>query len=253
MDLGLEGKVALVTGGGSQKGFGKGISLILAKEGCNVIVADVDLKGAKQTAAEIEALGGQTLAVKADITKEAEVVEMVQAGVTKFGPIDILVNNAGGIFGFKLFADKTKSDCDADINLNFQGPMNCIRVVVKSMIARKYGKIINISSIGANKGAPTNSVYNGCKAALVGLSKSLAADLGPYNINVNCVAPGLGLTNFSGGSPPEEKLKATLARLPSRRTITPQDIGNLVAFLASDVSNNIMGQNIGVDGGDSAI
>jgi 3-oxoacyl-[acyl-carrier protein] reductase len=250
MDLGLKNKVALVTGAGSQKGFGKGTALILAKEGCKVIVADIDLNGARQTAAEIEAQGGQALAVKADITQESEVNEMVQAGVAKFGPIDILVNNAGGIFGFKLFADKTADECDTDINLNFKGAMNCIRAVVKPMIARKSGKIINISSIGANKGTPPTAVYNGAKAALIGLTKSLAVDLGHSNINVNCIAPGFGLTNFGGGTPPKEIADGAIQRIPLGRSTTPQDIGNLIAFLASDVSSDITGQNIGVDGGE---
>ena len=165
MELNLKNKIALVTGAGSQKGFGKGIALTLAKEGCKVIVSDIDLKGAEQTVAEIKALGGQGLAVKCDITKEAEVKEMAQAGVAKFGQIDILVNNAGGIFGFKLFADKTAEECDTDINVNLKGAMNCIRAVVKPMIARKWGKIVNISSIGANKAMPPTAVYNASKAA----------------------------------------------------------------------------------------
>jgi 3-oxoacyl-[acyl-carrier protein] reductase len=253
MDLGLKNKVALVTGAGGQKGFGKTIAISLAREGCNVIVADINISGAKQTAAEIEALGGKALAVKADITRSAEVVEMVNAGLAKFGRIDILVNNAGGIFQKKLFADKTEEECDRDINLNLKGAMNCIRAVVKSMLDHKYGKIINITTIGAQKGVPGTTVYNASKAGIIGLSKSLAADLGPFGINVNCVAPGLGMTDFGGGDPPEDILKGSLARTPNRRTTTPQDIANAVVFLASDVSSDILGQNLAVDGGDSCV
>jgi 3-oxoacyl-[acyl-carrier protein] reductase len=253
MDLGLKNKVALVTGTGSQIGFGKAIATTLAKEGCKVIVSDIDLTGAQKTAAAIKALGGEAIAVKADITNETEVQEMVKTGVARFGPIDILVNNAGGIFNMKLFADKTAAECDADINLNLKGPLNCIRHVVKSMLARKSGKIINVASIGAHKGVPYTTVYNACKAGVVSMTLSLAADLGPSGINVNCVSPGLGLTNYGGGSPPKEIMEEALKRTPARRTTTPQDIANVVVFLASDVSSDLMGQNVGVDGGTSII
>jgi 3-oxoacyl-[acyl-carrier protein] reductase len=253
MDLGLRDKVAMVTGAGGQKGFGKAIALTLAKEGCDVIVADIELNGAKQTASEIEALGRKAFAVKADISNNAEVSEVVKSALAKFGKIDILVNNAGGIFSQKVFAEKTEADCDRDINLNLKGAMNCIRAVVGQMIARKSGKIISITTIGVQRGVPSTTVYNASKAGIASLTKSLAVDLGPLGINVNSVAPGLGLTNFGGGPPPDHILKDALTNTPNRRTTTPQDIANTVAFLASDVSSDIMGQNIGVDGGDSVV
>ena len=166
MDFGLLNKVALVTGAGSQKGFGKGIALTLAKEGCNVIAADIDLAGAQQTAAEIQALGRQALAVKVNITKTAEVNAMVKEALAKFGRIDILVNNAGGLAGPKLFAEKTEEEYLWDINLNLIGPINCTKAVVSGMIANKYGKIINIASIGAKKGTAHAAPYNAAKAGV---------------------------------------------------------------------------------------
>lgn len=253
MDLGLNGKVALVTGAGSQKGFGKGIALTLAREGCDVIVADIDIVGARQTAAEIESLGRRALAVQVDITKSAEVSEMTQAALAALGRIDILVNNAGAVSKLVNFVDKTEAECDADINLNLKGAMNCTRAVLSQMIANKSGKIINIASIGASKGMPHTSAYGAAKAGLIGFSRNLATELAPEGINVNCVAPGLGLTNFGGGTPPPDMLKAAIARIPIRRTTTPQDVANVVAFLASDVSSDIVGQVIGVDGGESII
>ena len=253
MELGLKNKVALVTGAGSQKGFGKAIALTLAKEGCDVIVADIELNGARQTAAEIEALGRKALAVKADISKNNEVSELAQSALAKFGRIDILVNNAGGIFSLKLFSEKTEAECDTDINLNLKGAMTCVRAVVGPMLSQKSGKIINIASIGAQKGMAHTVVYNAAKAGIVGFTRSLAVELGPFGINVNCVSPGLGITNFGGGPPPAEMLKGAVARIPARRTTAPQDIANAVAFLASDVSSDIMGQTIGVDGGESVI
>ncbi len=253
MDLGLLNKVALVTGAGSQKGFGKGIALTLAKEGCQIIVADVDLEGAKQTASEIQSSGRQALALKVNIINSAEVKEMVQAALNKFGKIDILVNNAGAITMPKNFAEKTDEEWNRDIDLNLRGTLNCTRAVVNSMLSNKTGKIINISSIGVKKGIAHAAAYNAAKAGVVGFTQALAVELAPSGINVNSIAPGMGLTNFGGGSPPPDMLKSALARIPNRRTTTPQDIANMVAFLASDVSSDVVGQTIGVDGGESII
>jgi NAD(P)-dependent dehydrogenase (short-subunit alcohol dehydrogenase family) len=253
MDLGLTNKIAMVTGAGSQKGYGKGIALTLAKEGCNVIVADIDLQGAQQTAAEIESLGRQALALKANIAKSAEVQEMVKAGLAKFGKIDILVNNAGAITTPKNLTEKTEEEWNRDIDLNLKGTINCTTAVLPGMISNKNGKIINISSIGAKKGVAHAVVYNAAKAGIVGFTQSLAVEVAPMGINVNSVAPGIGLTNFGGGAPPPDMLKNALARIPVRRTTTPQDIANMVAFFASDVSSDVVGQTIGVDGGESII
>jgi 3-oxoacyl-[acyl-carrier protein] reductase len=153
----------------------------------------------------------------------------------------------------KVFAEKTSAECDRDINLNLKGAMNCIRAVVKQMISRKSGKIVSIASIGAHKGVPYTTVYNACKAGIISMSMSLAADLGPSGINVNTVSPGLGLTKFGGAPPPPEIMAEALGRTPARRTTTPQDIANAVLFLVSDLSTDIMGQNIVVDGGTSII
>jgi NAD(P)-dependent dehydrogenase (short-subunit alcohol dehydrogenase family) len=253
MDLGLKNRIALVTGAGSQKGYGKTIALTLAREGCDVIVADIDLSGCEQTAKEIQALGRQALAIKADITQSAQVKAMVKTALAKFGRIDILVNNAGGMTGPKLFADKSEEEYQRDIDLNLRGAINCTKAVIDSMLANKYGKIISIASIGARKGVAHAAVYNAAKAGIVGFTQSLAIELAPSGINVNSIAPGLGLTNFGGGAPPPDLLKQSLARIPTRRTTTPQDVANAIVFLASDVSSDIVGQNLGVDGGESVI
>src|SRR4030042_4271980 len=130
MELGLKGKIALVTGAGSQKGYGKAIALTLAKEGCDVIVADIDLAGAKQTAAEIEALGRGAMALKADISSSAEVKSMAQAALAKFKRIDILVNNAGAITPPRPFAEKTEAEFNRDIALNLKGTLYCTKAVL---------------------------------------------------------------------------------------------------------------------------
>ena len=251
MDLGLKGKIALVTGAGSQKGFGKGIAAVLAAEGCKVIAADLDIEGANKTADEINAQGNFAVALRIDITNSSEVDSAIGKMLKRFGRIDILVNNAGAIGPIKHFADKSEEEWDWDINLNLKGAMRCTRAVVKGMIERKSGKIINISSIGVTKALPNTSVYDAAKAGIVSWTQVLGVELAPFGINVNAVAPGMGLTGFAGGVPPETVIKDMKARIPNRRTTTPQDIGNMVAFLASDVSSDVVAQNIGVDGGES--
>jgi NAD(P)-dependent dehydrogenase (short-subunit alcohol dehydrogenase family) len=253
MDLGFKDKVALVTGAGSQVGFGKAISVTLAKEGCDVIVVDINMEGAQKTASEIKSLGRQSMAVKVDLTNRADVNDMVKTISEKFNKIDILVNNAGAISALKPFMERTEAEWDLDINLNLKGVMYCTRAVLNGMIARKYGKIINISSIGAKKGKRNTSTYGAAKAGVIGFTQNLAVELAGQGINVNCIAPGLGVTGFAGGSPPPEIMEKALETIPVKRTTTPQDIANTVVFLASDISSDIVGQTISVDGGESII
>jgi NAD(P)-dependent dehydrogenase (short-subunit alcohol dehydrogenase family) len=248
MDLGLKGKVALVTGSGSQIGFGKAIALTLAREGCNVIVADLDLEGAKATAIEIKSLGCEAIAVKVDITSTNEVNDLVQIGLSKFGKIDILVNNAGAGTPPKLFFDTTEEEWDFNINLNLKGMLRCTKAVLNYMVPHKSGKIINISSLGAKNGGEHATVYSAAKAGVMNFSKGLAIEVAPLGINVNCVAPGVGLTNFVRNAP-RDVINELIQKTPSRKTCTPQDIANAVAYLASDISGDVIGQTISVDGG----
>jgi len=191
MDLGLKGKVALVTGAGSQKGFGKGIAMVLAREGCDVIVLDLDLEGAQKTANEIAALGRKSAAIKVDLTKSAEINQAIKSALEQFGRIDILVNNAGGITSLKLFTERTEEEWDKEIALNLKAAMVATNAVLPQMMERKSGKIVNISSIGAGKGMSHTVVYNAAKAAIVNFTKGIGVAVAPYNINVNSVAPGL--------------------------------------------------------------
>ena len=253
MDLGLKGKVALVTGAGSQKGFGKAIALSLAREGCDVIVSDVDFENVKKTADEIQKLGRKALAMKMDITKSAEVKSVVAQALKQFKVIDILVNNAGAISSIGKFVDKPEADWNRDIDLNLRGAMNCAQAVLPQMIARKSGKIINISSIGGSHGVANTAGYGSAKAGIIGFTRNLGVEVAPSGINVNCVAPGMGLTNFGGGAPPPDLLEKARATIPTRRINEPQDIANAVVFLASDAASNIVGQNLGVDGGEGVL
>ena len=145
MDLGFKGKVALVTGVGSQIGYGKGIALYMAREGCDIVGVDMDLEGAEKTAAGVRALGRKVIALKADNTKNAEVEDMVKKAIAEFGKIDILVNNAGAGTRLKNFIDMTREEWDKPININLYGTLNVTRAVVPHMIARRYGRIVNIT------------------------------------------------------------------------------------------------------------
>ncbi|MFC2012156.1 SDR family NAD(P)-dependent oxidoreductase [Chloroflexota bacterium] len=253
MDLGLEDKVALVTGAGSQIGFGKAIALTLAKEGCDIIVNDVNLEGAEKTAAEVRALGRRAIAIKANIASSSEVNDMVKAALTEFGRIDILVNNAGVGFGGGPLTQTKEKDWDALISINIKGPMNCSKAVLPQMLSRQSGKIINIASGVGKSGMPNNSVYAATKAAVIGFTKSLAAEVAPKGINVNCVAPGLSATNFirgpDGNIRNPNMLESVKATIPLGRTTEPQDIANMVTYLASDAASDIIGQPFSVEGG----
>ena len=256
MDLGLKGKVAMVTGAGSQTGFGKGIAVTLGKEGCSIIVVDKDLAGAEKTAAEIKASGGQSMALQADVTKSAEVNSAVKKALTQFGRIDILVNNAGASTPPKPFVEKTEAEWEPDINLNLKAVFICTRAVLPQMIEHKYGKIVNISSGVGTMGLANSSIYSAAKAGVMAFTKALAKEVISKGIHVNSVSPGLGDTGFLRSSnviktaeTPPEFIKHVNMDIPVGRMTTPQDIGNMVAFLASDVSSDIVGQIFDVDGG----
>ena len=247
MDLGLQGKIALVTGAGSQIGFGKAIALTLAREGCDLVLADINLEGARKTAAEIQALGRQAIALKADISQSTEVQEMVRAALAKFGRIDILVNNAGASTPPKPFLQMTEADCDRDININLKGVINCTRAVLPGMVERKSGKIVNISSGAGLIGGNLLAAYSAAKAGIIAFTMSIAREVGPAGVNVNCVAPGMAQTGFAPNAP-RGFLEAYAASTAVKRLTVPQDIANAVAFLVSDVASDIIGQTLSVSG-----
>jgi NAD(P)-dependent dehydrogenase (short-subunit alcohol dehydrogenase family) len=245
MDLKLKGKIALVTGTGSQIGFGKGIAVKLAEEGCDVICADIDDTGARQTAAAVKALGRKSLALKVDITDKTAVDAAIKKALDKFDHIDILVNCAGRASGLRPFVEMTQDMWDIDINTNLRGTMNVTQAVLPQMLQRHYGKIVNFSTHAAHQptGLAGAAVYVAAKAGTVMFSKTLAGEVGAKGININIIAPGPGATNFhrvSGGDPRMAELVANLAK--AGKTTTPEDIANAVAFLVSDVSAKLSGQ-----------
>ena len=255
MDLNIKDKVALVTGAGSQIGFGKVIAITLAGEGCDVIVTALHLDGAEKTAAAVrEKTGRKAVAIQADISDKESAKALVKAGLAEFGRIDILVNNAGAMHESKPFTEITEEEGEQALNLNLRGAIILTKAVLPGMLERKWGKIVNVTSIGAKKGMLNTSYYGTSKAGLIGFTQVIANELIRKGINVNGVAPGLGFTNFGGAKLPEEMKKVDPSEMiPSGRPVTGQDVANIVAFLASDVSADIVGQNISIDGGESIV
>ncbi len=260
MDLGLAGKTAIVTGGGSN--IGRAIVLTIAAEGANVVIADLDLPQAERVAGEANdrKAGGRTIAVKTDVTDVASVEAMVQHALQEFGRIDVLVNNVGWTHD-RLFLDKPLEELEKEIQLNLWGAIHCTRAVLPLLAEQGAGRIINVSSDAGRMGEYRESVYAACKAGLIALAKSLAREYGKFGVTVNAVCPGLTVPDedaemgagsmwreMQGIFTPGAKEKASKA-YPLRRLGSAQDIGNAVAFLASDAASFITGQTLSVSGG----
>ena len=262
MDLGFKGKVALVTGAGSQVGFGKETALLFAKEGCDSIaVTDVNLEDAEKTAAAVRELGSKSIAVKADITNHAEVDAMVKKVIDEYGKIDILCNVAGGI----IHKDNVPIDeqdpavWEKQLKLNLVGTMNVSKAVVPQMRKQKYGVIVNIGSGSTHQYQMGVGTYAMSKFAIDLFTRQLAFVEGNAGIRVNCVAPGPAPTNFGAilredrpKLPPEEMEKmrvAMLGNFPLGRMGTAVDIANATVLLASDVTSYVTGQVLHVSGG----
>jgi NAD(P)-dependent dehydrogenase (short-subunit alcohol dehydrogenase family) len=252
MDFGLKDKVALVTGAGSQVGFGRQICLTLAEEGCNIIASDIDFEGAQKTAAQVEAMGRKSLAVKADITNKADAVEMVKQALAKFGKIDILVNNAGAILGGGPFLNQDEALWDRELALNLKGAMIVTQAVLPNMMENKYGKIVNISSDTAKHVAPHLgvSMYNIAKTGVFKFTRDLAASVIGHGIFVNSVSPGWSLDTAFAKMPDKKAAEEMFKKeTPSGKGCTPRDIAVAVAFFASDLSGDIVGQILSISGG----
>lgn len=259
MDLGLAGKTAIITGGGSN--IGRGITLAFAREGSNVVIAEIDVEQGDKVAREAIALGGKAMCMKCDVTKWDQVQEMVKKTLDTFGSVDILVNNVGWTYD-RLFIEKPREEWEKEIQLNFWSDINCIRAVVDHMIEKRKGAIVSIGSDAGKMGEFREAVYSGCKGAVIAMNKSLARELGRYNIRLNVVCPGLTVP----GSDEEmgqmsqwremrrvftpEVIERAKAAYPLRNLGTPEDVAYAIVFLASDrCAAHITGQTLSVSGG----
>jgi NAD(P)-dependent dehydrogenase (short-subunit alcohol dehydrogenase family) len=254
----LEGRVAIVTGGG--RGLGKAIALALAREGADIVLAAEAMPPLKEAAAEIEALGRKSLPVLADLLHPDAPALMVEKALKKFGKIDILVNNAGGEGPIKPVAEMDLAGWDDLLKINLTGAMLCSRYVLeKSMIPRRSGVIINISSAAGRRGLPTRSPYSASKFALIGFTQSLASEVGRYGIRVNAIAPGavegeriervFKISAKNAGVTYEQVVASSNARSALGRMVKPEEVGALAVFLASDNASAITGQTINIDAG----
>ncbi|MBI2909128.1 MAG: SDR family oxidoreductase [Chloroflexi bacterium] len=272
-------KNAIVTGSGGMRGIGRGIALRFARDGYDVVLVDVKRaleqlppgeieakwRSIESVASEVMALGQRALPIYADISDSAQVDNMVAAAVAELGGINVLVNNARAVMGRDApVVDMDESQWDRTMAVNAKGTFLCSRAVARHFIEKgTRGKIINIGSGAANVGQPRKAAYSASKFAIVGFTQSLALELASYGISVNCVCPGLtdtGRFSFadklaaeSRGMALQEYGRRRLAeggqQIPLGRVATPQDIANMVAFLASPQGSHITGQTINVNGG----
>jgi 3-oxoacyl-[acyl-carrier protein] reductase len=241
----LKDKVAFITG--AAQGIGREIALAFAGEGADIVVGDINLPKAVKTQADIEALGRKSLALELDVADYTRVSEAVNKILDKFGKVDILVNNAG-ITRDNLTLRLSENDWDKVLGVNLKGAFLCSKSCAKYMIKQRYGKIINISSIIGIVGNAGQINYSASKAGLIGLTKSLAKELGSRNICVNAVAPGYIQTKMTDILPAKVK-EEMLKRIPLNRFGTPSDVSGTVLFLAQEAANYITGQILIVDGG----
>lgn len=245
----LKDKVAVVVGGGA--GIGRASSKLFAQEGAKVMIADIDIDSANKVVAEVKAAGGDAVAFKVDFTKEREAQAMVKAALDRFGKIDILANIAGGSVGRGIrdklgpFSESTKDEWDRLFDINVNGPRNCTRAVIHHMMERRSGKIVCFASIAAVSGMVNGTDYAAAKGAIISFTRSLAMEMAPYGVYVNCVTPsGVATERINTFMPGPGNAARQDDRGTMNNLATPEEIAAATLFLVSDDSNHVSGQNI---------
>ncbi len=248
----MANRVALVTGGA--QGIGEGISRKLGAAGFRVAVADLQVEAAQQTAKEIEAAGGQAIAVAVDVTDSASVRAAVEQINAELGPVDVAVNNAGWD-DFMKFVDTDEDFWDKILEINFKGALRVCHAVVPGMVERGFGRVINIGSDAGRVGSSLEAVYSGAKGGIIAFTKTLAREVATKGVTANSVCPGPtdtpALRKFAdnSGQDADKVLGGMVRGVPMKRLALPSDIAAAVAFFASDDAGYITGQTLSVSGG----
>ncbi|NDJ85237.1 MAG: 3-oxoacyl-[acyl-carrier-protein] reductase [Chloroflexi bacterium] len=242
----LDGRVAVVTGAG--RGIGRGIAQELARRGARVVVNyNTSAEAANAVVADIEAAGGTALAAQANVSDLAAATALMKVATEAYGQVDILVNNAGTTRD-QLIMMMKEDDWDTVITTNLKSAWNCCKAAIRGMVRKRYGRIINITSVSGLAGQAGQSNYSASKAGLIGLTRSLAREVAERNITANAVAPGFIPTDMTADLP-EDLKEQLLGAIPMKRLGTIEDVAHAVAFLASDEAGYITGHVLTVDGG----
>lgn len=254
----FKGKTAIVTGGAN--GIGRAVVVELAQQGANIVIADLDLDSARQVESQIKARGCGVLIANTNIAHKSEVNEMVRNTVDRFGRLDILVNSAG-VASIAKLTDTSEQEWDTVIQVNLKGTFLCCQAAAGQMIKQKNGKIINIASMAGKTGPLGEVAYAASKSGIIALTKVLAKELGPYGINVNAVCPGFTETEMAAkaydklgslqGLDAEGFKKHCISLIPLGRLGKPEDIAELILFLASEKAQYISGESVNIAGGRS--
>lgn len=254
MALKLEGRVAVITGAGS--GMGRASAQVLAREGAMVVVADIDLEGAKETVRSVTSAGGNALPMKTDVAKGSEVEALIRQTVESYGRIDILHNNAGVII-VKFLEDTSEEEWDRLMGVNLRSIFLGVKYAVPYMKKQGSGCIINTASTGSFLGQYMTPAYIASKGGVLMLTKTLALDYAKYNIRINCICPGAVDTpmlrrHFNNSPDPELAARREQELMPIKRFLQPEEIAEAVLYLASDVARGITGTALVIDGGSLA-
>lgn len=242
----LQGKTAIITGAG--RGIGKIIAMKLSEMGANIVINDIPISAdTDKTAEEINNNGRNAIVIKGDVRNTEDVQEVVKGAMDRFGSVDILVNNAG-ITRDTLIMKMSEKDWDDVLDINLKGAFNCIKSVTRIMMKQRSGTIINVASVVGVMGNAGQANYASSKAGLIGLTKSVAKELAPRGITCNAIAPGFIQSDMTDKLTESVK-EQYMSNIPLRRFGTPDDVGNVVAFLASESANYITGQVLHIDGG----